>query len=142
MHMPGITGLIITLLALILGSFIGALMIMLGAKLVTGRAATFWSAFFTNIASSFAGLVLGGIAGFAISFVLPGVDSAAAIAGGVAGFVAAPLIYTALLRLKDGTKPSYLQSLLIYLFQLAVAVVVWAIAIFVFRVPVAGVPFS
>ncbi len=137
MAVGGLIGLVIGLL---IGGLIGGLLIMLGSKIVMGSAARFGSAFVAAIASGVAGAIIGFVLGFVAMSVAPAMASMAQIASLVIGFLITPVLYSAIVRTGDGRAPSYVQGVLIYLIQLAVIIAIGAVAVFVFRVPIPGMP--
>ena len=136
----GSSNIIASLTSLLIGGvisgLIGGLLIMLGSKIVMGSAAKFGSAFVAALVATIAGFVLGLVIGFAFAAAHLGSAQIAQIAGGIAGFLATPPIYAAIIRTGDGRTPSLVQAFLIYLIQLVIALVVIGTAIYVFKIPI------
>lgn len=130
----GIVGLII---GIAIGGVIGGLLIMLGSRIVMGKAATFGSAFVAAVAAGIAGAIIGAVLGWGMP---PSQASMAPLISLVIGIAITPFIYAAVVRTSDGGKPGYVQALLIYLVQLAVLIALALIAVFVFRIQIPGVP--
>ena len=123
-----------------IGGLIGGLLIMLGAKLVMGSSTPFGRAFGAALAAAVVGFVVGFVLGFIIGATAPQMLGYVQPAALVIGLVITPAIYSAILRTNDGRTPSYVQSLLIYLVQLLVVIAIGALLVFVFRIPVPGLP--
>ncbi|MBY0565284.1 MAG: hypothetical protein K2P58_14015 [Hyphomonadaceae bacterium] len=136
----GVAGIIALLIGLAIGALIGALLIMLGSRIVMGSAATFGSAILGAIASGVAGFILGLVLGVIMGMVSPGNVMLTQGVSLIGGLLITPLIYSALVKTGDGRAPNYVQGLLIYLIQLAFVVAFGALLVFVFRVPIPGVP--
>lgn len=124
----------------LVGAAIGALLILLGSRVVMGKTATFVSAFLAGLASAVVGFVAGFIIGFAVSAAAPALAPQVQILGAVAGFVITGPIYAAIIRTADGSKPSMLQAYLIYIIQIAIAVAVIFALVTVFHIAVPGMP--
>jgi hypothetical protein len=126
----GIAGIIGLIIGLAIGGVIGALLIMLGTRLVMGSTATFGSAFIAAIAAAIAGAILGAIIGFAIGMVSPGNILLAQGISLLAGIVVTVFIYSALVKVGDGRKPTYMQAFLVYLVQLIIVIALGALLVF------------
>jgi hypothetical protein len=133
-------GLVSLLIGLGIGALIGALLIMLGAKIVMGSSARFGSAVIAAFASLVAGVVIGFVMGLVLGAVAPAQLGMAQAISLVLGLLVTPLIYSALVRTSDDRKPTYVQGLLIYLIQIGVVIALCLIAVFVFRIPIPGMP--
>lgn len=133
-------GLIGAIIGIAIGGVIGGLLIMLGSKIVMGSAAQFPRAFFAAVLSAIAGAIIGFVLGFVVASAAPNMMGMVQIASMVIGLIITPFIYSAIIVTGDGRKPSVVQSFLIYLVQLIIVLVIGAIAVTVFRIPIPGLP--
>jgi hypothetical protein len=126
----GIAGIIGLLIGIAIAGLIGALFIMLGSRLVMGSTATFGSAFVAAIVAAFAAFIIQLVVGMALGMMGSSGMMLAPIIALVAGIVVTVLIYSAMVKVGDGRKPTYMQSFLIYLIQLVIALAIGALLVF------------
>jgi hypothetical protein len=144
MHVGILGSLVFGLVGLGIILIIGALLLMLGAKLVMGSAAKFGSALLTVLVAGVVSIVAQLVIGMVVQMALPALAVGAGLASLVAGALLSAWFYTMLLQTGDGRKPDFGRALLIWLIQFAITVAFVVafvvLAVFVFHVPIPQLP--
>ena len=144
MHFDMTTMLVVGLVGIGIGLIISALLVMLGAKLVMGAWAKFGSAIISVLGAVVVAIVAQIVIGIVFGIAMPGQVIVAGLASLAASVALTAWIYTMLLETGDGRKPDFGQGLLIWLVQFLIALAfgaaIFALAVFVFQVPMPQIP--